>query len=179
VMNLLMGATPLAMQICSLPYSSAALVVEWHIIGMFAPALIAGSLVHRFGPLRIMIAGVGTFFLCILSAVTGQTVTHFWLSGTLLGIGWCFLYVGATTLLTEAYAPAEKARVQGMNDLLVYVIMASSSAISGAILYLFGWSVLNYAALPLVLCTGVAILWFAASRRTRGTVHAAVPSILE
>jgi len=106
-------------------------------------------------------------------------VTHFWLSGTLLGIGWCFLYVGATTLLTEAYAPAEKARVQGMNDLLVYVIMASSSAISGAILYRFGWSVLNYAALPLVLCTGVAILWFAASRRTRGTVHAAVPSILE
>jgi len=179
VMNLLMGATPLAMQICSLPYSSAALVVEWHIIGMFAPALIAGSLVHRFGPLRIMIAGVGTFFLCVLSAVTGQTVTHFWLSGTLLGIGWCFLYVGATTLLTEAYAPAEKARVQGMNDLLVYVVMASSSAISGAILYRFGWSVLNYAALPLVLCTGAAILWFAATRRTRGTVSAAVPSILE
>jgi len=179
VMNLLMGATPLAMQICGLPYNSAALVVEWHIIGMFAPALVAGSLVHRFGPHWIMAAGVGTFFLCVLSAVTGQSVPHFWLSGTLLGLGWCFLYVGATTLLTEAYAPAEKAKAQGINDMLVYIIMATSSAVSGAILYRFGWNVLNYAALPLLLCTATAIVWLAAVRRAEETAPAAVPTILE
>ena len=91
-------------------------------------------------------------------------MVHFWLSGTLLGVGWCFLYVGATTLLTEAYAPAEKAKAQGINDMIVFVIMATSSAVSGAILYRFGWNVLNYAALPLLLCTGAAILWLAAVR---------------
>ena len=105
VMNLLMGATPLAMQICGLPYDSAALVIQWHIVGMFAPALFVGALVHRFGALRIMAAGVTTYAICLAAALTGQSVLHFWLSGTLLGVGWCFLYVGATALLTEAYAP--------------------------------------------------------------------------
>jgi len=179
VMNLLMGVTPLAMQMCALPYASAALVIEWHIIGMFAPALIAGSLVHRFGALRVMSAGLLTYLACVLAAVTGQSVLHFWMSGTLLGIGWCLLYVGATTLLTDAYAPAEKAKTQGINDTLVFVVMATSNALSGAILYRYGWNALNYSALPLLLATAIAVAWLALARRTLRANTARVPTILE
>jgi MFS family permease len=179
VMNLLMGVTPLAMQMCALPYASAALVIEWHIIGMFAPALVAGSLVHRFGALKVMAAGLLTYLACVLAAVTGQTLLHFWTSGTLLGIGWCLLYVGATTLLTDAYAPAEKARTQGINDTLVFVVMATSNALSGAILYRYGWNALNYAALPLLTATAIAVLWLALARRALRANAAPVPTILE
>jgi MFS family permease len=179
VMNLLMGVTPLAMQICGLPYSSAALVIEWHIIGMFAPALVAGSLVHRFGALRVMAAGLLTYLVCVVAAVTGQSVLHFWTSGTLLGIGWCLLYVGATTLLTDAYAPAEKAKTQGINDTAVFVVMGTSNALSGAILYRYGWNALNYSAVPLLLATATAVVWLALARRAVRANAAPVPTILE
>lgn len=179
VMNLLMGVTPLAMQMCGLPYASAALVIEWHIIGMFAPALVAGSLVHRFGALRVMAAGLLTYLACVLAAVTGQNVLHFWMSGTLLGLGWCLLYVGATTLLTDAYAPAEKAKTQGINDTLVFAVMGISNALSGAILYRYGWNALNYSALPLLLATGIALAWLALARRAVRANAAPVPTILE
>jgi MFS family permease len=178
-MNLLMGATPLAMQICGLPYGSAALVIQWHIIGMFAPALFAGALVRRLGTLRIMAAGVLTYLVCLTAAVTGQTVAHFWVSGTLLGVGWCFLYVGATTLLTDAYAPEEKAKTQGINDVLVFVVMAASSAVSGAILYRLGWNWLNYAALPLLILTAAALVWLTLVRRAAYRTAVSVPTILE
>lgn len=175
VMNLLMGATPLAMQMCGLPYPAAALVIEWHIIGMFAPAFFAGWLVQRLGVLRIMGLGVLTYLACIAAALSGQTVLNFWLSGTLLGVGWCFLYVGATTLLTEAYRPEEKAKAQGVNDMSVFVIMGSTSAVSGAILYRLGWNALNWFALPLALLAGAAVIWLAWSRRTAVAANSAVP----
>jgi MFS family permease len=178
-MNLLMGVTPLAMQICGLPYSSAALVIEWHIIGMFAPALFAGALVHRFGAPQVMTAGVLTYLCCVAIALSGQTTLHFWLSATLLGVGWCLLYVGATTLLTQAYAPAEKAKAQGVNDTLVFAMMASSNALSGAILYRFGWNVLNYSALPLLLLTLAALAWLGLHRRAQARLPAALPNILK
>jgi MFS family permease len=179
VMNLLMGATPLAMQICGLPYDSAALVIQWHIVGMFAPALFVGALVHRFGALRIMAAGVTTYAICLTGALTGQSVLHFWLSGSLLGVGWCFLYVGATALLTEAYAPAEKARTQGVNDLLVFLVMGTSSFASGGILYRFGWNALNYTAVPLLLLTTLVIGSLGMARRAAVRTADAVPTIIE
>lgn len=179
VMNLLMGATPLAMQLCGLPYSSAALVIEWHIIGMFAPAFFAGALIQRFGVLRIMALGVVTYLLCLATALSGQSVVNFWISSTLLGLGWCFLYVGGTTLLTEAYRPEEKARTQGMNDMLVFGVMGASSALSGAILHRLGWNALNLSALPLLILTAAALAWLALMRRTSGPQAAAVPPILE
>lgn len=165
VMNLLMGATPLAMQMCGLPYASATLVIQWHIIGMFAPALFAGALVQRFGALRVMGAGALTFAVCLAAALGGQTTVHFWLSGTLLGVGWCFMYVGGTALLTESYRPAEKAKTQGINDVLVFVVMGASSAVSGTILWRYGWSWLNAAALPWLALTTCAIVWLAWTRR--------------
>jgi MFS family permease len=165
VMNLMMGATPLAMQMCALPYASAAMVIEWHIVGMFAPALFAGWLIKRFGVIKIMALGVATFFACIVAALSGQTVLNFWLSGTFLGVGWCFLYVGGTTLLTQAYEPSEKARTQGINDLLVFAIMGTTSAMSGVILYRLGWNALNWSAVPLLIVTAAAILWLGLHRR--------------
>jgi MFS family permease len=179
VMNLMMGATPLAMQMCGLPYNSATLVIESHIIGMFAPALFAGWLIKRFGILCIMATGVLMYLVCVVAALEGQRVINFWLSGTLLGTGWCFLYVGATTLLTEAYRPEEKAKAQGMNDMLVFTVMGASSALSGAILYRLGWNALNLFALPLLLITGIAVTWLALHRRALRSAPLAVPSGLE
>jgi MFS family permease len=179
VMNLMMGATPLAMQMCGLPYASATLVIESHIIGMFAPALFAGWLINRFGVLRIMGIGVLMYLICVLAAVEGQRVINFWLSGTLLGAGWCFLYVGGTTLLTEAYRPEEKAKAQGINDMTVFAVMGASSAVSGAILYRLGWNALNLFALPLLVVTGIAVIWLAFNRRARSRAIVPVPPILE
>src|SRR4029078_6010477 len=134
-------------------------------IATLAPTLFAGSLIKRFGILRIMAAGVLMYLMCVLAALEGQQVINFWLSGTLLGAGWCFLYVGATTLLTEAYRPEEKAKAQGLNDMLVFTVMGASSPLSGAILYRLGWNALNLFALPLLLITGIAVTWLALHRR--------------
>lgn len=166
VMNLLMAATPLAMQFCSHSYNATMLVIEWHIIAMFAPAFGTGWLIARIGVLPVMFTGVLLMLAAIAIAVSSVTVAAFWLSMVLVGIGWCFLFVGGTTLLTETYAPAEKAKTQGMNDLLIYVTMGTTSLTSGAVLYKFGWNTLNASALPLLAITAVAILWLAASRRS-------------
>ncbi|HKB84065.1 MAG TPA: MFS transporter [Burkholderiales bacterium] len=166
VMNLLMAATPLAMKMCSHPYGAAMLVIEWHIIAMFAPAFGTGWLIARAGSLPVMFTGLVLNITAIAIAVSSTTVTAFWSSMVLVGVGWCFLFVGGTTLLTEAYAPAEKAKTQGVNDLLIYLTMGVTSLTSGAILYGFGWNTLNLTALPLLTITAIAILWLAAIRRS-------------
>jgi MFS family permease len=150
-----------------------------HIFGMFFPSLCAGLLVPRFVVLRIMALGVLTYLACLAAALSGQTVLNFWLSGTLLGVGWCFLYVGGTTLLTEAYQPAEKARAQGINDLIVFVVMGTTSALSGVILYRLGWNALNMFAFPSLIVTGAAIVWLALARRAAYRTAAVIPPILE
>ncbi|HVY06252.1 MAG TPA: MFS transporter [Burkholderiales bacterium] len=166
VMNLLMAATPLSMQMCSHPYSAAMLVIEWHIIAMFAPAFGTGWLIVRIGTLPVMFCGVLLKMAAIAIAVSSTTILAFWSSMVLVGVGWCFLFVGGTTLLTEACTPAEKAKTQGMNDLLIYFTMGTTSLTSGAILYGFGWNTLNYTALPLLCLTAIAILWLATIRRS-------------
>jgi MFS family permease len=165
VMNLLMAATPLAMKMCSHPYGAAMLVIEWHIIAMFAPAFGTGWLIVRLGVLPVMFAGVAMMAAAIAIATHSIAVSAFWWSMVLIGVGWCFLFVGGTTLLTEACTPAEKAKTQGMNDLLIYSTMGITSLSSGAILYQYGWNTLNLSALPLLMLTGLAIIWLAAQRR--------------
>ncbi len=159
VMNLLMAATPLSMQMCSHPYSAAMLVIEWHIVAMFAPAFGTGWLIARVGTLPVMFCGVLLKIAAITIAVSSTTVLAFWSSMVLVGVGWCFLFVGGTTLLTEACTPAEKAKTQGINDLLIYFTMGTTSLTSGAILYGYGWNTLNFTALPLLCLTAIAILW--------------------
>jgi len=165
VMSLLMTATPLAMGLCGHAYSSAAFVIEWHVIGMFAPAFFTGSLIRRFGVLSVMFTGVVLEALCVAVAVSGVLVANFWWALLLLGVGWNFLYIGGTTLLTECYRPSEKAKAQGMHDFLVFLTTASSSFSSGLLMNRNGWEILNYAALPFLAVIGAAIAWLALRRR--------------
>ena len=164
IMNLLMVATPLAMELCTHPYAATALVLEWHVIGMFLPGLFTGALITRFGVLPIILAGCTLMFACIGVALNGVAVAHFVVALTLLGVGWNFAYTGATTLLTQAYRPPEKMRVQGFNDMIVFATMITSSASSGVLLNSNGWALLNYLSVPFVLAVVLAILWLAARR---------------
>jgi MFS family permease len=159
IMNLLMVATPLAMEVCKHPYASAALVLEWHIIGMFAPGLFTGSLIQRFGVLPVVVTGCLLMIACVAIALTGVELMQFVLALTLLGVGWNFMYTGATTLLTNAYRPSEKNKVQGFMDLCVFTVMITTSASSGAMLMVNGWSVLNLVSLPIVLVSLACALW--------------------
>lgn len=165
VMNLLMTATPLAMGICGHPYDAAATVIASHVVGMFAPSFFTGSLIARFGVLQVMLAGVALETLCVMIALAGVDVVNFWAALVLLGVGWNFLYIGATTLITETYRPAEKARAQGLNDMLIFLTMAVSSFASGMILEQNGWQALNRVSLPFVLAVGIALLWLAKRQR--------------
>jgi MFS family permease len=165
VMNLLMTSTPLAMGFCGHPYAAAASVISAHVIAMFGPSFFTGSLIHRFGVLNVMLAGVVAMFACVAIALSGQLVVHFWWSLVLLGVGWNFMYVGGTTLLTEAYRPAEKAKTQGANEILVFCTTATSSFTSGVLVNASGWNTLNYVALPFLAIAGAAALWLALRRR--------------
>ena len=165
VMNLLMTATPLAMDICGHPYGAAANVISWHVIGMFAPSFYTGSLIKRFGVLNILLVGVAIMLSCIAIALAGIAVTNFWLALLLLGVGWNFLYIGGTTLLTETYKPAEQAKAQGVNDMLIFITMAISSFASGMLLEVNGWQTLNHLAIPFVIAVGIAVLWLMVMRR--------------
>ncbi len=161
VMNLLMVATPLAMEVCSHPYPAAALVIEWHVIGMFAPGFFTGSLIGRFGVLPVIAAGCLLMLGCVAIALSGVELMQFVAALILLGIGWNFMYTGATTLLTSAYRPGEKNKVQGFMDLCVFTVMITSSASSGALLFVNGWSILNLLSLPFVLAALGAVAWLA------------------
>jgi len=166
VMNLLMTATPLAMGVCGHPYSAAATVISAHVVGMFAPSFVTGDLIRRFGVLNVMLWGVVLNLGCIGIALAGVEVAHFWWALVLVGVGWNFLFTGATTLLTETYHPAEKAKVQGLNDLLIFITMAISSFASGMILERNGWQTLNYAAIPFIASVGVAVIWLTVKRKS-------------
>ncbi len=171
-MNLLMTATPLAMGVCGHPYGATAAVISSHVVAMFAPSFVTGDLIRRFGALNVMLSGVLLSLVCIAIALAGITVANFWWALVLLGVGWNFLYLGGTTLLTETYHPAEKAKVQGLNDMVIFATLASSSLSSGLILERNGWQTLNYAAIPFELAIGVAVLWLATRRRRRAAVAA-------
>jgi predicted MFS family arabinose efflux permease len=169
-MNLLMTATPLAMKVCGFGYPDTADVMKWHVVGMFAPGFFTGNLIRRFGVLKIMLAGCVLMFLTVGIAHAGLTYWHFWFALFTLGVGWNFMFVSATTLLTTTYTSAEKAKVQGVNDLTVFVTMISSSAASGALVSTSGWTDLNIYALPaLVLATlgAVYLMLRPAHHRTR------------
>ncbi len=159
VMNLLMTATPIAMGLCGHPFGDAAFVISSHVVAMFAPSLVAGSLIKRFGVLNIILVGALLNVACIVVALNGVDVAHFWLSLVLLGIGWNFMYIGGTTLLTETYRPEEKAKAQGANDLCIFVMMVISSLTSGMLVSTAGWDRVNLLAIPLLAVVFAATLW--------------------
>ena len=161
VMNLLMAATPIAMQQCRLPFSDAALVLEWHVIGMFAPAFFTGSLIKRFGPLPVMGVGLALNLACVLVALSGVELHQFLVALFLLGVGWNFLFTGSTMLSLSAYCPQERDRAQGALNFFVFATLALSSFSSGVLVTTQGWALLNYGSLlPLALTAG-ALVWLA------------------
>jgi MFS family permease len=159
LMNLLMTATPLAMLCSHLGFAETATVIQWHVVAMFAPSFFTGRLIQRLGVLPVMWLGGLSMLACIGVAVNGESLAHFELALIFLGIGWNFLYVGATARLVECCPPAQKARVQAFNDSLIFFAIAGITFSSGALVDHFGWSALNlYAAIPLVAVL-LAISW--------------------
>jgi MFS family permease len=168
VMNLLMTATPLAMVACQHPFSDAAFVIQWHVVAMFAPSFVTGTLIQRLGLLPVMLAGVALEGLCVAVALAGVDVMNFWVALVLVGVGWNFIFVGATALLTETHTPAERAKVQGVNELAILFTLVASSLSSGALFSYQGWQSMNLAALPILATAGAGILWLAWWRRQPG-----------
>ena len=165
VMSLLMAATPLAMQQCSLPFSDVALVLEWHVIGMFAPGFFTGHLIKRFGALPVMGVGVLLNALCISVALSGVDLHQFLVALFLLGVGWNFLFTGSTTLSLQTYTPEEKDRAQGALNFFVFITLALSSFASGVLVTTRGWTLLNLGSLVPVALTAAALLWLSLQQR--------------
>ena len=167
VMNFLMTSTPIAMQVCGHPYGDATFVISSHVIGMFAPSFVTGPLIRRVGPLPVMFTGALLNFAAIGIALSGIAVAQFWWSLVILGVGWNFLYIGGTVLLTQTYRPEERARAQGTNEQAIFIMMAISSLSSGLTVTTAGWERVNLFALPLVALVAVAIAWYALRERAQ------------
>jgi MFS family permease len=173
VMNLLMAATPIAMAMCTHPFESTALVLEWHVLGMFVPSFFTGSLIRRFGALRIMAAGVALEATCIAVALTGVELERFLAALFTLGVGWNFLFIGGTSLFTLAYRPEEKTKAQATMDTVIFSTMTITSFSSGALVTTQGWTWLNLGSIVPVLLIAAALVWFAAQRRAAARASAA------
>ena len=165
VMNLLMAATPLAMQVCGFAFDDAALVLEWHVIGMFAPGFFTGHLIKRYGVLPIMGTGVLLNLACVAVALMGVDLHHFGIALFMLGVGWNFLFTGSTALALTAYRPEEKDRAQAALNFCVFATLAVSSLFSGVLVTTQGWTLLNYGSLAPIAITGAALLWLALHQR--------------
>jgi MFS family permease len=161
VMNLLMAATPLAMQVCGFPFEDAALVLEWHVIGMFAPGFFTGHLIKRFGVLSIMGVGVALNVACVAIALSGVELHQFLIALFLLGVGWNFLFTASTTLSLQSYRPEEKDRAQAAINFCVFATMALTSFASGALVTTQGWRWLNLGSLLPLALTALALVWLA------------------
>ncbi|MEY2658623.1 MAG: hypothetical protein RLZZ395_2365 [Pseudomonadota bacterium] len=166
VMNLLMAATPLAMQVCGLSFENTALVLQWHVIGMFAPGFFTGHLIKRFGTLQIMAVGAVLNFVCILIALSGIELHQFLWSSFLLGVGWNFLFTGSTTLSLSTYRPAEKDKAQAALNFCIFGTMAVTSFASGALVTTQGWTWLNEGSFAPVIIMSLAMLWLWRVRRS-------------
>ncbi len=165
VMNLLMASTPIAMQQCNFPFSDVALVLEWHVIGMFAPGFFTGHLIKKFGTLTIMGVGVALNVVCIVIALSGVDLHQFLAALFLLGVGWNFLFTGGTTLAMQTYRPEEKDRAQGAMNFCVFITLAVTSLASGALVTTQGWTLLNFGSLFPVALTGLALMWLGLRQR--------------
>ena len=165
VMNLLMAATPLAMQVCGFDFDASALVLEWHVIGMFAPGFVTGHLIKRFGVLPIMGTGVLLNFACVAVALMGVELHHFGITLFFLGVGWNFLFTGSTTLAMTAYRPEEKDRAQAAINFCVYATLALSAFSSGVLVTTQGWTLLNAGSLVPIVVTGLALAWLGLQRK--------------
>lgn len=167
IMILAMTATPIAMVSHQHDLSAAATVIQLHVLGMFLPSFFTGSLIARFGVLRIMLAGIALLAGHVVMTLTGLGFGSFAAALVLLGVGWNFLYVGGTTLLTTTYTAAEKGRAQATNDMTIFAVGLACSFSAGALLQNFGWQMLNALLLPWLALAAIVLLWFGWQQRRR------------
>lgn len=158
VMVLVMTATPLAMQSYNYEFADVASIIQWHVLGMFVPSFFTGHLIRWFGSVKVIIAGCVILLGTSLLTQIGIGYIHFFVALVALGVGWNFTFIGATHLLTQTYQPNERARVQGMNDMLVFGFSALGSLFAGAMQLMLGWQVLNLLMIPPILLAGLLVL---------------------
>jgi MFS family permease len=169
-MVFVMTATPLAMKFCGFAIDQTATVISFHILGMFAPSFVTGHIIRKFGERIVLLAGTACFGGTIVIGLAGIDILHFWLALLLLGLGWNFLFVGGTSLLTKCYRPAERAKVQGTNDFLTFTGVAICSLTAGAVEQSWGWSAVLWGALVPTILIVAAVAWGAPRRRAAATV---------
>jgi MFS family permease len=162
-----MTSTPLAMVGHGFSPQHAADVVRWHVFAMFAPSFFTGVLIARFGVERVIAAGLMLLGVCAAIALSGVEIHRFYLALILLGVGWNFSFVGATSLLATAHSVEERAKVQGFNDFLVFGLVSVASFSSGALLNSSGWSAVQIAALPGIVVGLLALAWIGIRSRYR------------
>lgn len=158
-MNMLMTATPLAMTGCGLSFDNAATVIQWHVVGMFAPAFFTGHLINRFGVLNVMLLGCLLLLGAVAGALSGMELVNFFIANTLLGVGWSLLFVGATTLLAMTHRVSERGKVQAMNEFMVFGAASITAFMAGQMLARFDWAFVAGLTLPLLIATTIAVLW--------------------
>ena len=166
LMNLMMTSTPLAVVGCGFSTGNAADVVSAHVIAMFAPSFFTGHLINRFGTIKIVATGLVLLALAGVVALTGVELYQFFGALILLGLGWNFGFIGATTMLAAAHSPEERGRVQGMNDFLVFGCVTVASLSSGVLMSMgadvvAGWTAVNIAMLPFLALAGGSLIWLA------------------
>jgi MFS family permease len=165
MMSLVMTATPLAMLMCGYTVGDSATVIQWHVLGMFVPSFFTGTLIQRFGVMKIVTFGIAALGGHVAIALTGIEFLRFLSGLTLLGVGWNFLFVGGTTLLTEAYRPAERAKVQAAHDFMMMTMVSVASFSAGGLLNAWGWNTLNLTVLPFLVLAAASIGGLAIVRR--------------
>ncbi|HEY1476033.1 MAG TPA: MFS transporter [Pseudolabrys sp.] len=165
MMNMVMTSAPLAMVGCGHSVTDATLGIQWHVLAMYAPSFVTGSLIARFGVKRITGIGLGLVALAAVAGISGVTVAHFWSALVLLGVGWNLAFIGATTMVTQCHRSEERNKVQAFNDFLIFGSMAVSSFSSGQMLEYLGWQAINEVVFPTIFVVGAMLAWLAARTR--------------
>lgn len=165
LMAFVMIGAPLAMVGCGISTDDATLGISWHVMAMFAPSFFTGGLIHRFGAPVIVATGLALLVACALVALSGIALWQFWTALILLGLGWNFGFIGATAMVAESYTPAEKGKVQGLHDFILFGSVAFASLMSGQVYNAYGWEMLNWVVFPVTLLCLAALGWLAVARK--------------
>lgn len=166
VMNMLMTSTPLAMMFCGFAFNDSATVIQWHIVGMFLPSFFTGHIIKRFGVIYVIGAGAVFQSIAVAVALSGIDFANFWFGLVLLGVGWNFMFIGGTTLLTGAYAPEERAKTQAAHDFMVFGLVAITAFSSGLLHETFGWVSVNLIAIVPISLVFISVIWYRNHIRT-------------
>jgi MFS family permease len=170
-MSFIMSASPLAIVGCGYPHAEAHWVIFMHVLGMFVPSFFTGNLINRFGATTVMACGVALMLAGVVAALAGTAEWNFRIALTVNGVGWNFLFVGATTLVTTCYRPNERGKTQALNDLLVFSTTATSSFMAGFLQDRWGWQPLNWFSVLLMLAAAAAVIWLRYQRPNLSPAH--------